>query len=87
VFHAHLLTPYQENETHGRNFIEPPPDLIDGQEEHEVEAIIGHRKRGLRYQYLVKWKGYSMSDNTWEPETNLTHTEELLEAYKGRHWL
>jgi hypothetical protein len=67
--------------------MEPPPDLIDGQEEHEVEAITGHRKRGLKYQYLVKWKGYSTSDNTWEPETNLTHTEELLEAYKGRHRL
>jgi hypothetical protein len=46
VFHTHLLTLYRENETHGRNFIGPPPDLIDGQEGHEVEAIIGHRTWG-----------------------------------------
>ena len=29
VFHAVLLSPYRENEVHGPNFIQPPPDLID----------------------------------------------------------
>jgi len=44
VFHASLLSPYQETETHGPNFLQPPPDLIEGEEEYEVEAIIAHRK-------------------------------------------
>jgi len=44
VFHASLLTPYIETEIHGKNFTEPPPDLIDGQEEYEVDDIIAHRK-------------------------------------------
>uniref|UniRef100_A0A0W0GEJ2 Putative pro-pol protein n=1 Tax=Moniliophthora roreri TaxID=221103 RepID=A0A0W0GEJ2_MONRR len=42
VFHAGLLTPFRENDVHGPNFLEPPPDIIEGQEEFEVEAIIGH---------------------------------------------
>jgi hypothetical protein len=46
VFHATLLTPYKENETHGANFLTPPPDLVEGQEEDEVEAIIAHKKHG-----------------------------------------
>ena len=42
VFHATLLAPYKENDTYGNNFTCPPPDLIDGQEEYEVEAIFSH---------------------------------------------
>jgi hypothetical protein len=37
VFHASLLTPYKETEEHGANFLEPPPDVIEGEEEYEVE--------------------------------------------------
>ena len=43
VFHACLLTRYQENEVHGPNFTRPPPDLVEGEEEWEVEAIIAHK--------------------------------------------
>jgi hypothetical protein len=28
--------------THSPNFTRPPPDLIDGEEEYEVERIINH---------------------------------------------
>jgi hypothetical protein len=43
VFHASLLTPYKEMEEHGDNFVQPPPELIDGQEEYEVEQIMNSR--------------------------------------------
>ena len=42
VFNAALLTPYHETDIHGPNFIKPPPDLIDGEEQYEVEAILAH---------------------------------------------
>lgn len=37
----------------------------------EVEQIIERRKKGRGWQYLVKWKGYDDSQNTWEPLKNL----------------
>ena len=43
VFHAKLLHPYQEMEEHGINFQEPPPDLIEGEEEWEVEQILNEQ--------------------------------------------
>jgi hypothetical protein len=43
VFHASLLMPFTETEEHGHNFIEPPPDKIEGEAEWEVEQIL--RKR------------------------------------------
>ena len=42
IFHVSLITPYYENETHGPNFIKPPPDLIDNEEEFEIETIVSH---------------------------------------------
>ena len=44
IFHINLLTPYKETNMHGPNFIEPPPDLINGEEEYKVEAILDSRK-------------------------------------------
>jgi hypothetical protein len=43
----------------------PPPVLVGGEEEHEVEAILDSRMRWNRLEYLVKWKGYNIGDNTW----------------------
>ena len=72
---------------HGENFIRPPPDLIEEQPEYEVEAIISHRRSGKGQAYLVKWKGYPTSENTWEPEPNLYNAQEILKQYKIRHQL
>jgi len=43
VFHAGLLTPYIEMDSHGPNFSRPPPDLIKGENKYEVETIRKHR--------------------------------------------
>ena len=87
VFHVSLLTPYRENDVHGPNFLEPPPDVLNGEEEFEVEAILGHRGSSSRRQYKIKWKGYGPNDNTWEPERNITNSAEILNTYKNRHQL
>jgi hypothetical protein len=65
VFHALLLSPYHETTAHSPNFSQPPPELIDGEEEYQVERIIGHRRIGRtkKLQYLVKWLEYPDSDN------------------------
>src|SRR6266404_2615087 len=84
VFHASLLTLYHETTAHGPNFTRPPPDLIDGEEEYEVEQIVAHRQfgRSKRLQYLIKWKGYPESDNTWEPADQV-HAPELIKHYQS----
>ena len=70
---------------HGPNFTRPPPDLIDGEDEYKVEKIIDAktRGRGRKMYFLVKWKGYPTSDNSWEPKENV-HAKELIEEYYQR---
>ena len=90
VFHANLLTPYRTTKEHGPDYIRPPPDIIEGEEEYEVEAILNHRIRGQRnkrYEYFLAWKGQDATENSWEPESNLKHAPDLLNAYKKRHRL
>ena len=44
-----------------------------------------HKPQGWKNLYLVKWKGYLTSDNTWEPEQNLDNAKQILEDYKTQH--
>ena len=43
VFHVDLLTPYYKTNEHGANYTQPPPKMIDGEEEYQVEEIIDER--------------------------------------------
>ena len=81
VFHTDLLTPYRETPTHGANYQRPPPDLVDGVEEFEVEKILDSRRhgRGRKLQYLIKWKGYPDSENQW---VNWDDAKESLDAIR-----
>ena len=81
IFHASLLSTYQETAEHGPNFINPPPEEIDSKEEYEVANILSHQGSPGQRTYLVSWKGYSSVENTWEPETNLRHAQTLLKMY------
>jgi hypothetical protein len=85
VFHVDLLTPYIETDFHGPNYTRPPPDLVDGEEEYKVESILKsrHYGRGCKVQYLVKWKGYSDSNNEWVDWDNM-HADKALQEFKRR---
>ena len=84
IFHASLLMPYIEMKEHGQNFMRPPPDMIEGKEQYEVKAIRSHQHHWHKLQYLIKWKGYPESDNTWEPIDNV-QAPQLIRKYHLTH--
>ena len=84
VFHIDKLKRFYRSREFVREVEPPPPELVEGYLEYEVESIVRHKGEGARRRYLVVWKGYPLSESTWEPEANLTHASEVLADYLRR---
>jgi hypothetical protein len=54
VFYMLLLSPYKKIEEHGPNFLEPPPEVIDGMEEYKVKVILRDKTIRKKHHYLIK---------------------------------
>jgi len=61
-----------------------PPKLviIEGEKEFKVEKIINKRTVRGKEKFLVRWKGYTAEEDTWESRENLENAKELVEEYK-----
>ena len=82
VFHVDLLLPYKKTEAYGPAYTRPASDLIEEEEKYEVESIRDARRYGWgkKLQYLMHWKGYPSSDNSWANDKDF-YAPELLKAY------
>ena len=83
VFHAVLLMPYIKNEVHRPNFLWPPLDIENDEEQREIKAILNHQWCSWGYQYYVLWKGWLITNATWEPSTCFKNGgETILQEYQ-----
>ncbi|XP_031092908.1 uncharacterized protein LOC115997487 [Ipomoea triloba] len=51
---------------------------------YELEAIRKKRLRQGKVQYLIKWRGWPESANTWEPHENLSSCPDVVTAFEKR---
>ncbi|XP_014368867.2 chromobox protein homolog 1 [Papilio machaon] len=47
----------------------------EDEEEYEVEEVIDSKRIRGKLYYLIRWKGYSADNDTWEPENTLSCPE------------
>ena len=85
VFYAGFLSAALQSTIPGRCFPEPPPVIIDNTEEYEVKDVLDSRFYRGHLQYLIKWKGYSHGDNTWEPLDHVLNATDVIAAFHARH--
>ncbi len=85
VFHVSLLTPYHANTIPGRIQPPPPPIIVEGFQEFEVQEILDSRIHYNKLQYFVDWKGYKPHERTWEPAEFLTHAKNAVARFHARH--
>jgi hypothetical protein len=60
---------------------------VEGEDEHyEVETVLQSRltpnKKGI--QYLIKWKGYPDSENSWLPASQMKHAADLVKKFHSQ---
>ena len=57
----------------------PPPflEIVNGEEEWIVEAILDSRVVNRKLWYLVKWEGFRIEHNSWEPWDGV-HAPDLI---------
>ena len=84
VFHCSLLENFRDSELPGRTQPAPLPVIIDDEQEWEVEEILDCRRHRKKLQYLIKWKGFDSTENTWEPVTNL-RSPQLLQEFRQKY--
>ena len=59
----------------------PSPVVVDGEEEFDVEAILRQKGSGAWHLYQVLWKGYPITEASWELESHLCNAPQILEEY------
>ena len=64
--------------------VQPPhPPIFAEDASYEVKRVFSHEDRWSRSRpkkfYLIKWLGYALEHNSWEPEYNLS--VEVLKEY------
>ena len=82
VFHVSLLKLYRASGN-----VQPlPPPILEKEDDdllYDVEQVLAHeiRESHMRPQkyYVIKWLGYGLEHNSWEPEKNLSL--EVLKEY------
>ena len=66
----------------GQKKILPKPVIIEGEEKFKVEKIVNKRTVRGKKKFLVRQKGYTVEENTWENRENLENVKELVKEFK-----
>jgi len=73
------------SQVEGRKKEMPQPVVIKGKEEWEVEKIMNKRQVQGKDKYLVRWKGCTAEEDTWESRENLKNASDLVEEFKKEY--
>ena len=83
VFNVVKLTPAPDNPIIGHHPHPPPlPEIIDGVEEWIIEEILDSQMINRKLRYLVKWEGFGIEHNSWEPASDVHAPECVAEFHQ-----
>ena len=71
----------------GQPVTAPGPSIVteDRKEEYEVEYVVDSWYKGKHLGYLVHWRGWSNTDHTWEPVSNLGNATAAIRDFHASY--
>jgi len=85
VFNVVKLSAALDNPISGRKpQALPPPIVVDREPEWEVEEVLDSHWHRRRFQFLIKWKGFSREHNSWETASDVKALD-LVAKYYQKH--
>ena len=82
VFHKCLLHPYHRGDFPSqKHTLPPPPEIILGVEEVEVEYVINSKRVGNTIHYLIHWKRFPHEENEWIPIKELANAQTAIKEF------
>jgi len=83
VFNVVKLSAAPDNPIPGRKPQAPPPPIVvDGEPEWEMEEVLDSRWHRRRFQFLIKWKEFSREHNSWEAASDIKAPDLVAEYYR-----
>ena len=83
VVNVSWIVKYKE-QVKGQKKEKGKPVDIEEVKEWEVEKILNKKKIREVEKYLIRWKGFTAEEDTWERRENLKNVEELIEEFERR---
>jgi len=88
TIHISLLEPYKENRLPSKRQESPPPIILEGEPEYELDDTIDFGLYYGKLKYRAKWTGYSPElDKVWYPASNFwnaVYTRHLFHEWYPR---
>jgi hypothetical protein len=84
TFHTNLLRPAPDKSLPGQTQQKAPPISIDAEGEKlwAIEAILDSKREKGTFKYLIHWRGYDASEQTWEPLHNVINAYKSIREYE-----
>jgi len=86
TIHISLLEPYEDNKLPSQRQEPPPPIIIEGEPEYELEEIVDAKLYHGNLLYRAKWTGYSPEhDKVWYSASNFENAVNAKQRFHERY--